>query len=52
MKKDPTVSLFETREKVEKSLREAARNPDHLINDGLKAYFKERKQKLERLRNK
>jgi hypothetical protein len=52
MKKDPTASLFKTREKVEKSLREAARNLDHPINDGLKAYFEERKQKLERLRNK
>lgn len=30
---------------------EAAKNPDHPINDGLKKYFEERKAKLEVLKN-
>lgn len=30
---------------------EAAKDPDHPINDGLKKYFEERKRKLEALKN-
>lgn len=33
-------------QEVIKSQNEASKNPNHPINDGLKAYFDERKRKL------
>ena len=45
-------SLFDVREKLAQAHREAAKNPDHPINDGLKAHFEERKQKLAALKSK
>ena len=39
-------SLFDVREKLAQAQREAAKNPDHPINDGLKAHFEERKRNL------
>ena len=45
-------SLFDVREKLAQAQREAAKNPDHPINDGLKAHFEERKQKLAALKSK
>ncbi len=44
-------TLFETRDKIAQAQREAAKNPDHPINDGLKAHFEERKRLLEALKN-
>lgn len=41
-----TASLFETREEVAQAQREAAKNPEHPINNGLKAHFEERNRKL------
>ena len=43
--------LFETREKVIQAQREAAKNPNHPVNDGLMAFFEERKRQLESLKN-
>jgi hypothetical protein len=31
--------------------REAAKNPNHPVNDGLKAFFEERKRALESIKN-
>ena len=39
-------SLLEARNRVIQAQREAAKNPDHPINDGLKAHFEERKRNL------
>ncbi|MEG2694547.1 MAG: hypothetical protein RR966_08570 [Acinetobacter sp.] len=44
-------TLFETRDKIAQAQREAAKKPDHPINDGLKAHFEERKRLLEALKN-
>jgi hypothetical protein len=46
-----TISIFETRDKLDQAQIEAAKNPDHPINDGLKAYFEERKRKLAEIKN-
>ena len=43
---EKTESLLEARNRVIQAQREAAKNPDHPINDGLKAHFEERKRKL------
>ena len=43
--------LFETREKIIQAQREAAKNPNHPVNDGLMAFFEERKRQLESLKN-
>lgn len=43
---EKTESLLEARNRVIQAQREAAKNPDHSINDGLKAHFEERKRKL------
>lgn len=45
-------SLLEARNRVIQAQREAAKNPDHPINDGLKAHFEERNQKLAALKSK
>ena len=45
-------SLLEARNRVIQAQREAAKNPDHPMNDGLKAHFEERKQKLAALKSK
>ncbi|MFW2068003.1 hypothetical protein ACG9ZB_16175 [Acinetobacter johnsonii] len=47
-----TESILEARNRVIQAQREAAKNPDHPINDGLKAHFEERKQKLAALKSK
>ena len=39
-------SILEARNRVIQAQREAAKNPDHPINDGLKAHFEERKRNL------
>lgn len=44
-------SLFEIRDKIVQAQADAARNPDHPINDGLRKYFEERKRKLAILRS-
>lgn len=41
-----TESILEARNRVIQAQREAAKNPDHPINDGLKAHFEERKRNL------
>ena len=38
--------ILEARNRVIQAQREAAKNPDHPINDGLKAHFEERKRNL------
>ena len=38
------------RDEVHKLQDEAAKNPDHPINDGLNAYFEERKRKLDEIK--
>jgi len=43
---EKTGSILEARNRVIQAQREAAKNPDHPINDGLKAHFEERKRKL------
>ena len=43
---EKTESLLEARNRVIQAQKEAAKNPDHPINDGLKAHFEERKRKL------
>jgi hypothetical protein len=43
---EKTESLLEARNRVIQAQREAAKNPDHPINDGLKAHFEERKRNL------
>jgi hypothetical protein len=45
------ADLFDTREKVLQAQREAAKNPNHPINDGLMAFFDERKRLLESRKN-
>ena len=39
-------SLLEARNRVIQAQREAAKNPDHPLNDGLKAHFEDRQHKL------
>ena len=43
---EKTESILEARNRVIQAQREAAKNPDHPINDGLKAHFEERKRNL------
>ena len=43
---EKTKSLLEARNRVIQAQREAAKNPDHPINDGLKAHFEERNRNL------
>ncbi len=45
------ADLFDTRDKVLHAQREAAKNPNHPINDGLMAFFEERKRNLESIKN-
>ena len=49
---EKTESLLEARNRIIQAQREAAKNPDHPINDGLKAHFEERNQKLAALKSK
>ena len=49
---EKTESLLEARNRIIQAQREAAKNPDHPIYDGLKAHFEERKQKLAALKSK
>ena len=43
---EKTKSLLEARNRVIQAQREAAKNSDHPISDGLKAHFEDRKCKL------
>ncbi len=45
-----TETILEVRNRVIQAQREAAKNPDHPINDGLKAHFKERNRKLNKIK--
>ncbi len=42
---------MQSREEVHKRLIEASKDPNHPINDGLKAHFEERKCKLTEIKN-
>ena len=50
-KKDIKKDIMAVRDEVHRLQDEAAKNPDHPINDGLKAHFEERKRLLEALKN-
>lgn len=43
--------IMEVRKEVHRLQNEAAKNPEHPINNGLKAHFEERKRLLEALKN-
>ena len=47
---EKTESLLEARNRVIQAQKEAAKNPDHPINDELKAHFVHRKCKLAQLK--
>lgn len=49
---EKTESILEARNRIIQAQKEAAKNPDHPINDGLKAHFEERNQKLAALKSK
>lgn len=49
--KEHKKDIFEIRKDVIKRQNEAAKDPSHSSNDGLRAYLEERKRKLELLRN-
>ena len=51
-KKDIKKDIMAVRDEVHRLQDEAAKNPGHPINDGLKAHFEERKQKLAALKSK
>ena len=48
---NPNSNIMEVNAEVIRLQNEAAKNPEHWINDGLRQYFEERKQKLENLKN-
>ena len=43
---EKTESLLEARNRVIQAQKEAAKNPDHPINDELKTHFEDRQRKL------
>ena len=43
---EKTESLLEVRNRVIQAQKEAAKNPDHPINDELKAHFEDGQRKL------
>ena len=43
--------IMEVRKEVHRLQDEAAKNPEHWINDGLRKHFEEEKRKLELLKN-
>ena len=47
---EKTKSLLEARNRVIQAQREAAKNSDHPISDGLKAHFEDRKCKLAKIK--
>lgn len=49
MKTTDKRDFFEVNQEVIKRQNEAAKDPHHPSNDGLWAYFEERKRKLEQL---
>ena len=49
-KKDIKKDIMAVRDEVHRLQDEAAKNPDHWINDGLKAHFEEELKKLEQLK--
>ena len=48
---NPNSDVAAVRAEVHRLQSEAAKNPDHWINDGLKNHFAEEKRKLELLKN-
>ena len=49
-KKDIKKDIMAVRDEVHRLQDEAAKNPDHPINDGLKNHFAEELKKLEQLK--
>ena len=47
---NPNSDVAAVRAEVHRLQSEAAKNPDHWINDGLKAHFEEELKKLEQLK--
>ena len=47
---NPNSDVVAVRAEVHRLQSEAAKNPDHWINDGLKKHFAEEQQKLEQLK--
>ena len=43
--------IMEVRKEVHRLQNEAAKNPEHPINNGLKAHFEERNRKLAEIKN-
>ena len=48
---NPSSNIMEVNEEVIRLQDEAAKNPEHWINDGLRKHFEEEKRKLELLKN-
>lgn len=48
---NPSSNIMEVNAEVIRLQNEAAKNPEHWINDGLRQHFEEHKQKLENLKN-
>ena len=46
----PIKDIMAVRDEVHKLQDEAAKNPDHPINDGLKQHFEEEKRKLSEIK--
>ncbi len=49
--KEREKDIMEVRKEVHRLQDEAAKNPEHWINDGLRKHFEEEKRKLELLKN-
>ena len=49
--KEREKDIMEVRKEVQRLQDEAAKNPEHWINDGLRKHFEEEKRKLELLKN-
>ena len=49
-KKDIKKDIAAVRDEVHRLQDEAAKNPDHPINDGLKQHFEEEKSKLSEIK--
>lgn len=47
---NPNSSIMQIRDEVIRRQNEAAKDPSHPSNDGLRAYFEETKRKLEQLK--
>ena len=47
----PIKDIMAVRDEVHKLQDEAAKNPHHWINDGLKQHFEEERQKLKKIKS-